>query len=107
MRSDESQEFIEGLERHPELYERFKELLQIVENADGDALTADEAEERVVQEIRQLGHEALQAWAIHKTKHVQHHCETRLGLQRGGKKTPLADEARSDRSLGATVQSPE
>lgn len=86
MRSDESQEFMERLERHPELYERFKDLLQVVENADGDALTADEAEERVVQEIRHLGHEALQAWATHKTRQVEHKCETRLGLHRRGKK---------------------
>jgi hypothetical protein len=58
---------VERLERHPELYERFKGLLQMVENEAGEALTADEAEERVVEEIRRLGHEALQAWAIRRT----------------------------------------
>jgi hypothetical protein len=39
----------------------------MVENEAGEALTADEAEERVVEEIRRLGHEALQAWAIRRT----------------------------------------
>jgi len=87
MSSDKSTEFMERLARHPELYERFKELLEVVENADGDALTADAAEEMVVQEIRQLGHEALQAWALHKQTHVAHQYETRLGLRRRGKKT--------------------
>lgn len=86
MSSDESQELVKRLERHPELYEKVKDLLAIVENADGDALTADEAEERVVQEMRQIGHEALQAWATHKQAKVTHHCATRLGWQRRAKK---------------------
>jgi len=86
MSSDESQEFLERLQRHPELYERVKGLLAVVENADGAALTADEAAERVVQEMRQIGHEALQAWATHKHAQVAHHGATRLGLQRRGKK---------------------
>lgn len=86
MRSNESQELMERLARHPELYERVKDLLQIVENAAGDALTADEAEEKVVQEMRQIGQEALQAWATHKQAKVAHHSETRLGLRRRGKK---------------------
>ncbi len=86
MRSDESQEFLERLERHPELYERVKNLLQIVENADGGAMTADEAEEQVVQEMRQIGQEALQAWATHKEAKVAHTAATRLGLNRRGKK---------------------
>lgn len=86
MNSAKSTEFMERLVRHPELYDRFQELLEIVENADGAALTADEAEEMVVQEIRQLGREALQAWASHKQTRVAHQYETRLGLQRRGKK---------------------
>ncbi len=86
MSSDESKEFMERLECYPKLYGRFQVLLEIVENADDGALTADEVEERVVQEMRHPGHQALQAWAIHKTKQVEHKCETRLELQRRGKK---------------------
>jgi uncharacterized protein YeaC (DUF1315 family) len=89
MRENRSKDFIERLEGHPELYERVKELLEIVENTDGDALTADEAEEMVVQEIRQLGHEALQAWAKGRLKKVEHNCETRLKLERRGKKNSV------------------
>ena len=86
MFSDESQEFLERLERHPQLYARVKDLLEIVENSDGDALTADAAEGKVIQEIRQIRHQALQAWATHKQAKVAHQRETRLGWQRRGKK---------------------
>ncbi|MDQ3754988.1 MAG: hypothetical protein M3371_09680 [Acidobacteriota bacterium] len=86
MSSDKHTELMERLVRHPELCERFKELLEIVENAEGAALTADAAEELVVQEIRQLGQEALQAWAIRKQTQVAHQYATRLGMQRRGKK---------------------
>ena len=51
----------ERLREYPELQARFEEMLAIVENADGDIVKADEAEERVIQELRQLGRSALQA----------------------------------------------
>lgn len=89
MRSDGRQELVERLQRHPELCERVKELLTIVENAEGDSLTADAAEERVVQEMRRIGREALQAWALGKEAKVAHHCATRLGLARRGKKNSI------------------
>ena len=93
MSSDEGQEFMERLARHPQLYERVKDLLEIVENADGDALTADEAEERVVNEMRQIGREALQAWATHKQAKLARAYETRLGVQRRGKKNSTGSVA--------------
>lgn len=89
MSSDESQELVERLQRHPALCERVKELLAIVENAEGDSLTADAAEEMVVHEMRHLGREALQAWAWRKEAKVAHHCATRLGLARRGKKNSI------------------
>jgi hypothetical protein len=38
MSGEKNREFVERLERHPELYERFKGLLQMVENEAGEAL---------------------------------------------------------------------
>jgi len=35
----------------------------VVENAEGDLVKANEAEQRVVEEIQQLGQTALQGWA--------------------------------------------
>lgn len=35
----------------------------MVENAEGDIVKANEAEQQVIEEIRQLGQAALQGWA--------------------------------------------
>ncbi len=51
------------LNRHPELRDKIVALLSVVENAEGDIVKANAAEERVVEEIRQIGQTALQAWA--------------------------------------------
>jgi hypothetical protein len=61
----------ERLREYPELRARFEEMLAIVENADGDIVKADEAEERVIEELWQLGQSALQGWAERKQRHVQ------------------------------------
>lgn len=53
----------ERLNRHPELKARIETLLSVVENAGGDLVKANEAEQRVVEEIQQLGQTALQGWA--------------------------------------------
>jgi hypothetical protein len=53
----------ERLNRHPELKTKIESLLSVVENAEADLLKANEAEQRMVEEIRQLGQVALQGWA--------------------------------------------
>lgn len=53
----------ERLNRHPELKAKIEALLSVVENAKGDIVKASEAEQRVIEEIRQLGQAALQEWA--------------------------------------------
>ena len=60
------------LKKHPLLHQRMEALLGIVEDSEGDLDKADAAEERVIQELQQMGKEALQHWAeekeIQKTK---------------------------------------
>jgi hypothetical protein len=53
----------ERLKDYPELKAKIEGLLSVVENAEGDLIKADAAEQRVVEEIRQLGQTALQTWA--------------------------------------------
>lgn len=50
----------ERLREHPELRERFEKMLDLVENADGDCVRADEAELRVLEQVRGLGRQLLQ-----------------------------------------------
>jgi hypothetical protein len=79
-------EFPERLRRYPELQARMEALLDVVENASGDVVKADEAEERVVKEIRPMGQEALQAWAERKQRRVEAEYDRRRDVTRKEKK---------------------
>lgn len=56
------------LRKHPHLKNRIEQLIKIVENADGDLEKADEAEKRVIEELRRMGNEVLHDWAINREK---------------------------------------
>lgn len=55
--------FIDRLNRYPQLRERMEALLNVVENTAGDCTKADDAEQRVIEELRKMGNEALHGWA--------------------------------------------
>jgi hypothetical protein len=56
----------ERLTAHPQLKERIDALLAIVEDTNADVTQADEAERRVIAELRRMGNEALGGWAAHQ-----------------------------------------
>jgi len=87
----------ERLREYPELRARFEEMLAIVENANGEIVKADDAEERVIQELRQLGRSAVQSWAERKQRRLQTDYEGRTGISRKEKKTSIGTRG-SDRS---------
>src|SRR5574342_145976 len=53
----------ERLNRHPLLRAHVESLLAVVEDAAGDCEKADAAERRVIEALRQMGNDALTAWA--------------------------------------------
>jgi len=59
--SDE--ELVRRLGAHPQLRSRMESLLQAVEDETGELTEADAAELRVIEEMRRMGQETLQAWA--------------------------------------------
>lgn len=83
----------ERLREYPELYERISELVQVVENAEGDAVKADEAEQRVIEEVRRIGHAALQGWADRKLQRVEQAAAATSTLQRKEKKVSTGRRA--------------
>lgn len=95
--SDYANSIEERLNRHPILKNRVESLLNIVENSSGDASTADDAEKRVVQELRQMGNEMLNDWALEKesvaVEGIRNHNEKVIGH---GKKTLLAYHIRKN-----------
>ena len=60
--SDEAR-FLERLRQPPELMARFQSILDLAYAADGPIQTADAVEERVIVELRELGHATLNQWA--------------------------------------------
>ena len=93
-----TEEWVRRLEAHPQLRDRFASLLAVVEDEAGDLKRADDAEMRVIEEIRRMGQEALQAWAVRQVEQLSADTE-RLGQTwREGKKNsagtpPLATSA--------------
>jgi hypothetical protein len=101
--STNPEEFLHRLQRHPELQAKFESLLNVVENAAGDATKADEAEQRVFEELRLMGQQAIQAWAARKQQRIQTDCDARSDLARKQKKASLADPLRPDPDSGADL----
>jgi hypothetical protein len=73
------------LSKHPHLKNRIEQLLKIVENADGTLEKADEAEKRVIEELRRMGNEVLHDWAINGERKGAE-ATTQKGFAKNGKK---------------------
>jgi hypothetical protein len=84
----------ERLNCHPELKTKIESLLVVVENAEGDLVKANEAEQRVIEEIRQLGQAALQEWATQQNQE-----QTDQFIQ----DNPQAQRTRKKHSTGTVV----
>ena len=79
----------ERLRDHPELRAKMESLLAVVENAAGDVEKAAEAERRVTEELRQMGQEALQAWARRQAERKEQEVAQQSGVRRKEKKTSI------------------
>jgi hypothetical protein len=77
----------ERLKAHPILQGRIEAILEIVEDSAGEVERADEAERRMIEEVRQLGNEALQGWAERKVEEGEVVVRgPGAGVKRNGKK---------------------
>jgi histidinol dehydrogenase len=75
----------ERLNAHPQLKGCMESLLALVEGGNAEVKQADEAERRVIEEVRRLGHEALRSWAAQQ-EGVQSAAVSQQGAARAGKK---------------------
>jgi hypothetical protein len=71
---------------HPGLRDRVASIVGAVGNLDGDLAEADAAEERLVEEMRLLGREALQGWAEARVEATEQDVRGQAGIHRQGKK---------------------
>jgi hypothetical protein len=92
------QDFLTRLQAHPELQSEFEDILNLVDNAGGDALTADQAEELTAQRLQRLGQQVVQNWAQRKHNLLQIASDGRSDLSRKQKKdfpgTPATESSK-------------
>jgi len=77
------------LRKHPKLFARMEGLLEVVENSAGDIKKASEAEMRVIEEVRQMGQDALQSWATGQVEKAREEADQREGVRSAGKKNSV------------------
>ncbi len=71
---------------HPELRERMASIVGAVGNSEGNLVEADAAEERLVEEMRLFGREAMQGWAEERVAATEREVRLQAGMHRQGKK---------------------
>ena len=82
--SDEA--LISAMRAHPELRKRIRSILVAVEGDEGELKEADAAEERLVEEMRLLGREALRVWAESRVEATERDIRQRPQMHRQGEK---------------------
>ena len=79
----------ERLNRHPRWRARVESLLAVVEDAADDCEKADAAERRVIEDLRQMGHDALTAWAERGVEKRTALAQAQPNWRPGGKKPSI------------------
>ena len=87
--TDRDPMLLERLNRYPLWRARVENLLGVVEEAAGDCEQADAAERRVIEELRQLGNEALTAWAGRGVEKRAAMAQAEPDWRPGGKKNSI------------------
>ena len=79
----------ERLTHHPELQQRFEQILSIAE-AEGEHLQrADEVELQVIESVRQLGHDVLTSWANQRIDQEATQCKANPAWRSHGQKNSI------------------
>ena len=76
----------ERLKEYPELKAKIEAMLAIIENAGGDVEKAAEAEQRIIEEMRQMGNEVLHSWARRQQQKKEDEYQAQPGVNRKRKK---------------------
>jgi hypothetical protein len=66
----EETRLLDQLRQHPEIRARVQHILDLAGNEEGPLKTADEVEELLVREIRQLGNVTMRQWATQAEERV-------------------------------------
>ncbi len=76
----EAKELVAMLDKYPELKQRLKEMLDIVESPSrGEFSTGDAIEERTLGVVRGIGQNLIQSWAEQQTLHSSEKIKQHVG----------------------------
>ncbi len=67
---------IDQLRQQPRIMERVQRILEIAQSGEGPLKTADEVEELLIQEMRQLGNTTMNEWATQAQERVSQELQT-------------------------------
>ena len=76
----------ERLKEYPEVKAKIETMLSIIENAGGDVVKAADAEQRIIEEIRQMGNEVLHGWARRQQEKKEQEYNAKPSVNRKEKK---------------------
>lgn len=79
-------ELMRRLGSYPELKAKIGNMLAIIENAGGDVEKANEAERRIIEQLRQMGNEVLHSWARRQQEKKEEEYKRKPGVNRKEKK---------------------
>lgn len=82
----EDERLLTRLNQHPQLRGRIERLVDLVEDVGDDLRKADDAERRVIEEVRRLGQEVLGDWADGQVAKRVDELDRTPGVWRDGKK---------------------
>lgn len=74
------------LEAYPKLRQRMEEVLRFVEGSEGELATANEVEEEVGEQLRQMGREVIEEWARTQQGRQERAWTARAGVTKKEKK---------------------
>lgn len=83
---NDSRSLEERLSAHPELHAKIEQLIGVVESTGDDLARADEAERQVIETLREMGHDALSAWASRRVEQAALHSSNDSELRPQGQK---------------------
>ena len=84
--TEKASDFEERLNAHPLLKKRILSLFEIVEDRSGNYKTADDAEEKIIEEMRQFGNDLIRIWASEKESVIFEEKKSSENTVRHGKK---------------------
>jgi hypothetical protein len=88
--SQEDKELLNRLNRRPDLKRRMKSILSVAEDDGEGIVKADEAESRIIEEVRQMGNEVLTGWAESRVEKSEADLPVDGNIVRSGQKKHIS-----------------